>query len=297
VDSFGLVIRAGSGAVAVAPEATPDVNRRRRVDGLGAPLLAGLAALVALAAPAHAQAPKATDAAAAPAAGSAPAVPTVAPPPAPAPTDAPAASTAPALRTTQVCIDAAIANRLAVKRQRREAVDRLFVKQARHELSATGGYYQSDLFSGTYVAGGSYTYHMTENTAVEFGAAYTHANADIIRAIEDSRGTVIGDEFDRVLLLESLLVWTPIYGKLRLGGSIVRFDINAGLGVGVVDAATSRGAAGVAGLGMKLFIGRALAFRIDARNHVFQQELLDESFLVKDLSITSGLSLFLPMRN
>lgn len=205
--------------------------------------------------------------------------------------------TAPALRTTQMCIDAAIANRLAVKRQRRQAVDRLFVKQARHELSAVGGYYQSDLFSGTYVAGASYTYHMTENTAVEFGAAYTHANADVIRAIEDGRADIIENEFDRVLLVESLLMWSPIYGKLRLGGSVVRFDINAGLGVGIAEAATSRGAAGVAGLGMKIFIGRALAFRIDARNHVFQQELLDEQFLVNDLSITSGLSLFLPMRN
>lgn len=203
----------------------------------------------------------------------------------------------PALRTTQMCIDAAIANRLAIKRQRRKAVDRLFVKQARHELSAVGGYYQSDLFSGTYVAGGSYTYHMTENTAVEFAAAYTHANADVIRAIEDGRANIIDDDFDRVLLVESLLMWSPIYGKLRLGGSVVRFDINAGLGVGIAEAATSRGAAGVAGLGMKIFVGRALAFRIDARNHVFQQELLDEQFLVKDLSITSGLSLFLPMRN
>jgi outer membrane beta-barrel protein len=208
-----------------------------------------------------------------------------------------ASAAAPALRTTQMCIDAAIANRLAVKRQRREAVDRLFVKQARHELSAVGGYYQSDLFSGTYVAGGSYTYHMTENTAVEFGAAYTHANADVIRSIEDGRADILDDEFDRVLLVESLLMWSPIYGKLRLGGSVVRFDINAGLGVGIAEATTSRGAAGVAGVGMKIFIGRALAFRIDARNHVFQQELLDEQFLVKDLSITSGLSLFLPMRN
>lgn len=203
----------------------------------------------------------------------------------------------PAMRTTQMCIDQAIANRLAVKRRRREAVDRLFVKQARHELSAIGGYYQSDLFSGTYVAGGSYTYHMTENTAVEFGAAYTHANADIIRAIEDGRATILDDDFARVLLLESLLVWSPVYGKLRFGGAILRFDINVAAGVGIVDAATSRGASGVAGLGMKLFLGRALALRIDARNHVFRQELLDERFLVKDLSITSGLSLFLPLRN
>jgi outer membrane beta-barrel protein len=283
-----------------------DHRRERRMGAHRTGVLVGLVVVVGLAAPAAAQ-PRAPEAAgtasaaspAAPAAGSATPGPAgTAPPPAtPAGTDTAAAGATPALRTTQVCIDEAIANRLAIKRQRRKAVDRLFVKQARHELSATGGYYQSDLFSGTYVAGGSYTYHMTENTAVEFGAAYTHANADVIRAIEDSRGTVIDDEFDRVLLLESLLMWSPIYGKLRLGGSIVRFDINAGLGVGVVDAATSRGAAGVAGFGMKLFIGRALAFRIDARNHVFQQELLDERFLVNDLSITSGLSLFLPTRN
>lgn len=208
-----------------------------------------------------------------------------------------AAEPAEALRTTQMCIDQTIANRLAVKRQRREAVDRLFVKQARHELSALGGYYYSDLFSGTYVAGGAYTYHMTEHTAVEFGAAYTHANADVIRAIEDGRGALLDDDFARVLLVESLLVWSPIYGKLRLGGSIARFDLNASAGVGVVDSATSRGATGVAGVGMKLFVGKALAFRLDVRNHVFRQELLDQGFLVNDISLTSGVSLFLPFTN
>lgn len=204
---------------------------------------------------------------------------------------------APVLRTTQMCIDETIANRLAIKRQRRKAVDRLFVKQARHELSALGGYYYSDLFSGTYVAGGAYTYHMTEQTAVEFGAAYTHANADAIRAIEDGRAEILDDDYARVLLVESLLVWSPVYGKLRLGGSIARFDLSLAAGVGVVDSATSRGATGVAGAGMKLFVGKALAFRLDVRNHVFRQELLDERFLVNDISLTSGVSLFLPFTN
>lgn len=204
---------------------------------------------------------------------------------------------APVLRTTQMCIDETIANRLAIKRQRRKAVDRLFVKQARHELSALGGYYYSDLFSGTYVAGGAYTYHMTEQTAVEFGAAYTHANADAIRAIEDGRAEILDDDYARVLLVESLLVWSPVYGKLRLGGSVARFDLSLAAGVGVVDSATSRGATGVAGVGMKLFVGKALAFRLDVRNHVFRQELLDERFLVNDISLTSGVSLFLPFTN
>jgi len=200
-------------------------------------------------------------------------------------------------RTTEMCIDQEIADRLAVKRKRRGAVDRLFVKQARHELSIIGGYYSSDLFSGTYVAGGSYTYHMTDATAVEFGGAYTHANADVIRAIEDRRGQALDETFDRVILAESLLIMSPVYGKLRLGGSVIHFDIHVDLGVGVVDSKTSRGAVGVAGFGIKLFGGKAFAFRVDARNRTYRQELLDERFLVNDSAITAGLSLFLPFSN
>ena len=201
------------------------------------------------------------------------------------------------LRTTEICVDKEIADKLAVKRVRRGAVDRLFVKQQRHELTMSGGYYNSDLFSGTWIAGGSYTFHMTEQTAVEFGGAYTHANADVIRAIEDGRGEVLADDYARVLFAESLLIWSPVYGKLRFGGSIVHFDIHLDAGVGVVDSATSRGAAGVAGVGLKLFVGTAVAFRIDARNHTFRQELLDEHFLVNDAQVTAGLSLFLPFGN
>jgi len=200
-------------------------------------------------------------------------------------------------RTTAMCIDREIADRLAVKRKRRGAVDRLFVKQQRHELSAIAGYYDSDLFSGTWIAGGAYTFHMTDQTAVEFGGAFTHANADVVRALEDQRGEVLADDYARVVFAESLLVWSPVYGKLRFGGSIVHFDVHLDLGVGVVDSTTSRGAAGVAGFGMKLFAGTAFAFRIDARNHTFRQELLDEHFLVNDSQITAGLSMFLPFGN
>jgi outer membrane beta-barrel protein len=200
-------------------------------------------------------------------------------------------------RPTSICIDQEIADRLAVKRKRRKVVDRLFVKQARHELSLVGGYYVSDLFSSTYAVGGAYTYHMTENTAVEMSAAFTHANADVIRAIEEERMQVLDDDFATVKFFESLLLWTPVYGKLRLGGSIARFDIHLDAGVGVVDAPTSRGAAGVAGIGLKLFAGQALAFRLDARDHVFRQELLDQGFIVNDLSLTLGMSLFLPFTN
>jgi len=200
-------------------------------------------------------------------------------------------------RTTGLCIDQEIADRLAIKRKRRGAVDRLFVKAGRHELAFGGGYYASDLLSGTYLLGGSYTYHMTDETAVEFAGAFTHANADVIRALEDGRATVLEDTYARMIFGESLLVWSPVYGKLRLGGSIVHFDLHADLGVGVIDSKTSRGAAGVLGFGIKLFMGQVAAFRIDARNRTFRQELLDERFLVNDSAITASLSLFLPFHN
>lgn len=209
--------------------------------------------------------------------------------------DEPAAIEPP--HTTSACIDQEIADRLALKRKRRGAVDRLFVKQDRHELSLGGGYYASDLLSGTYLAGGSYTYHMTDETAVEFAGWWTHANADIIRALEDERGVVLTDTYARMIFAESLLVWSPVYGKLRLGGSIVHFDLHADLGVGVIDSKTSRGAAGVVGFGVKLFMGQAVAFRIDARNRTFRQDLLEERFLVNDMAITAALSLFLPFSN
>lgn len=201
------------------------------------------------------------------------------------------------LRVTEQCIDQRIADRLAVKRKRRGAVDRLYVKQARHELTASGGYYVSDLLSSTYVVGASYTYHMTETTAVELGGAFTRANAEVAGAVADGRGTVLEDENAPVWFAESLLVWSPVYGKLRLGGSIARFDIHIDAGVGVVDSPTSRGAAGVAGIGWKLFVSEAFALRVDARDRVFRQELLDEGFIVNDLSLTLGLSLFLPTSN
>lgn len=202
-----------------------------------------------------------------------------------------------AQRTTEMCIDQDIADRLAIKRKRRGAVDRLFVKQGRHELSIMSGYYASDLLSGTWIAGGAYTYHMTDETAVEFAGWITHANADIIRALEDMRGVLLTDTYEREYFAESVLQWSPVYGKLRLGGTIVHFDLHADIGVGVLDSKTSRGAAGVLGFGIKLFVGQAVAFRIDARNRTFRQDLLEERFLVNDTAVTAGLSVFLPFHN
>ena len=40
---------------------------------------------------------------------------------------------------------------------------------------------------------------MTDETAVEFAGWWTHANADIIRALEDKRGVVLTEDYARMI--------------------------------------------------------------------------------------------------
>ena len=193
------------------------------------------------------------------------------------------------------CIDEDLAEKEAYKRRRRGRVPRDFVKAQRHEISAEGGYFVSDLFGATYIVGGAYTYHMTEDTAVEASGWFTHASAEIVRAVEDGRATTLKDTYATETFFASALVWYPLHGKLQMGGSIVHFDIHLDAGVGVVSSPTSRGVTGVGGLGFKFFGGSAVAFRIDMRDLVYRQELLEEKFVVNDVSVTAGLSIFLPL--
>jgi outer membrane beta-barrel protein len=194
------------------------------------------------------------------------------------------------------CIDQELADKLAIKRKRRGQVPRVFVKQERHEVSLLGGWFVSDLFSGAPTFGAAYTYHMSEDAAIEASYVRTWQDAELARSIEDGRVQLIKDTYAPAAFLASTLLWYPLHGKLRFGGSVVYFDLHLDLGVGVVDSPTSRGAMGVGGLGFKLYMGKAVALRFDARDHVYRQELLGSGFVVNDVAVTLGLSMFLPWR-
>jgi outer membrane beta-barrel protein len=192
------------------------------------------------------------------------------------------------------CIDQEMAEKLAFKRRRRGSVPRDFVKDLRHEFTFLGGWYVSDLFEATYVLGGAYTFHMTEDTGVEALFLYTHSKADVVRTIEDGRATTLRDLFATSTFLAASLVWYPFHGKLQLGGTVLHFDIDLNAGVGVVNSQTSRGVTGIGGLGFKFFINKAMSFRIDLKDLVYRQELLDQKYIVNDIALTTGLSFWLP---
>jgi outer membrane beta-barrel protein len=192
------------------------------------------------------------------------------------------------------CINDDIKADLFAKRRMRGTRDRLFQQTNRHEITVRGGYYVSDLFDGTYVVGGAYAYHMTEDLAVEASGAYTRLTSSGGPELERTFAVLQGRDRTE-LLFDADLVWAPAHGKMRLGGSIVHFDPYLVAGAGVVDSDLASDIAGNAGFGVKFFVGRAVAVRFDVRDHVFRQQLLSRKVFVNDLTTMLGVSLFLPL--
>jgi outer membrane beta-barrel protein len=195
------------------------------------------------------------------------------------------------------CVDEkAKAKLLESKRTRRGGEERDFIKAGRHEISVLGGYLVSDLFEGTFVVGGSYTYHLTEDVGIEASFAYSKVRSSVAARLEADHGVRVLPPEDRMLLFFSDAMWSPFHGKAQIFSDfILHFDIYGSLGVGLIDNQTSLGIAGRAGLGIKVFLGKAVALRLDLRDHVYQQQVLETRQIVQDISITLGISLFLPV--
>jgi outer membrane beta-barrel protein len=195
------------------------------------------------------------------------------------------------------CVDPAEKAKLIAQKRGRRADERDFVKTARHELTVQGGYYVSDLLDGTYVVGAAYTYHLTEDAAVEASFAFSQVRSSVASRLEHDRGVSILPKEDRVYLVFTDLVWSPIHGKMRFfADSIVHFDIYGAAGVGLIDNATSLGVAGQFGLGTKVFLSKSWAVRLDVRDQLYKQQILSVRQYVQDISLTLGVSVFLPTR-
>jgi outer membrane beta-barrel protein len=192
-----------------------------------------------------------------------------------------------------VCIDEDVKADLDAKRRRRSVKDRLVQKTNRHELMVRGGHYVSDVFDATWVAGGAYAYHLTEDFAVEASGAYTRLTSAGGPELERTYAVLEGRE-RRALLFATNLVFSPLHAKLQSGASIVHFDVSMTLGAGVVDSALSSGVAGNAGIGFGFFVGRSVVIRLDVRDYVYRQQLLARKVLVSDLAATIGVGLLMP---
>jgi len=193
------------------------------------------------------------------------------------------------------CVDEKEKARLIAMKRGRRLDQRDFTKSGRHELTIQGGYYVSDLLDGTYVVGLAYTYHLSDDVGIEASLAFSQVRSSVAAKLEKDRGVTVLPPEDRVFLVFTDLIWSPLHGKLRLfADTILHFDVHFAAGVGVIDNATSFGAAGNFGIGAKFLLGKSWAIRLDVRDQVYRQQVLAVNQYVNDLSLTLGVSLFLP---
>ena len=171
------------------------------------------------------------------------------------------------------CVDDAEKERILSAKRGRRGDERDFTKSGRHELTLQGGYYVSDLLEGTFIVGAAYTYHLTEDIGVEASFGYSQVRSTVAAKLEQDRAVTILPKEDRVYLAFTDLIWSPIHGKMRVfADSIVHFDLHGAIGVGVIDNATSFGAAGQFGLGTKVLLGKSWAIRLDLRDQLYRQQ-------------------------
>jgi len=193
------------------------------------------------------------------------------------------------------CVDESIRDELNARRKYRGVQKRAFQKAGRHELSVNGGLYAADLLSSSYLVSGAYTFHFTEDLALEASFGYARADSKLVRIVQNETSFTALRLNTPIYIYEGHLLWSIAYGKLRwFGSGISRFDLNLAFGGGVTDNQSARGLTGSFGLGFKLFFGEWFAVRVDVRDQLLQQELLGHTQLVNNLAATLGLSFFFP---
>jgi outer membrane beta-barrel protein len=195
------------------------------------------------------------------------------------------------------CVDATLEEELLAKRKYRLTKDRLFVKNLRHELTAIGGYYVSDLFDSTFNVGASYTFFASENVGSELSFGWSRLRTTTAETIEDANNFDFQLGRNDLFRVFASLMWAPLYGKMRAGGKILRYDFYVGAGPGVVVDPLSFGMGGNFIIGARLFLHQAIAIRFDVRDYLYNQELLRERYVVNDIALNFGFSVFLPPGN
>ena len=195
------------------------------------------------------------------------------------------------------CVDDELKQELVGGRHYRGVEERLFTKAFRHELSIMGGYYAADLYSSNWLLGGAYTFHFSEDLALEASYQATEFHSAVTDSYERRypQIQVINSPNTNGNLYFGHLVWSFAYGKVRwFGDGISRFDFNVAFGAGVTDDQTSRGATASAGIGTKMYIGKWFAVRFDVRDHVLREVLVGDDHLANDVLVTLGASVFIP---
>ena len=152
-------------------------------------------------------------------------------------------------------------------------------------------------------AGGAYTFHFTEDLGLEASYLRTREHYEILDAIVDRQQNLVGitgSENNTMQFFMGHLIWSMAYGKVRwMGGGISRYDFYLSVGAGATVQPSVTGLTGSFGPGMKFYLTDWLAIRWDVRDAIHQQKRVQLGLekIVNDITVTGGLSLFIPFHS
>ena len=160
----------------------------------------------------------------------------------------------------------------------------LFTKKGHHEVGFLLTTQPWDAYTAGFMLGFDATLNPSENVGVEIAVqgGYGFANGhyrDISFLATNIRGELTGLAADarRQLVGGSLnLVWSPIYAKLAWGGrKVLHFDVYGTLGLHGyltqqmdVDGKLGGIVGPSLGVGLKFFLGKGVALKVDLRDHI-----------------------------
>lgn len=204
--------------------------------------------------------------------------------PAPAkPSDAPLPS----------CLDQTIAEQVGEQLKPRGVQKKDFLKRRKLNLVMHGGLHGGDLTSSSWIAGGSLGFFFTEDFGIAAEVNVTPLELDLDSPINKFFGD---DRFEPGLAYVGLakLMWSPIHAKLRLGGGIVHADFLVYAGAGRMFHDAVQGIAADAGIGLDMFVTKAMTIRVSLQDLMAVQEIAGETHFTNNLIATLGLALWIP---
>jgi outer membrane beta-barrel protein len=177
---------------------------------------------------------------------------------------------------------------------RRKGVQRRdFLKRHRVELSGVGGFYASDALSSTYSYGGALAFYPSE----DFGLEVLVTRSPVQFRLEEPFGGFTQEHhFTASQAFQGIasLLWSPIHAKFKLTeATIIHGDVFAVAGAGRTFHESVMGLTWEAGVGLKLYFSKYVAFRVDVRDFLLPQEVLGRGRITNNVTVLGGLSVWL----
>jgi len=185
-----------------------------------------------------------------------------------------------------------------------------FAKKGRLEIAPQVGLVSNNAFNSDFTLGLGLAYHFSERIALEFQAQYglggsTAAGTGYLSYLGNQKGLtgavlqlvgeggVLLEATDPGLYANAEVLFSPLYGKINpMGLAVINLDFYLALGLGYYNEAVEM--VGIddlsltlpvreinhlfainAGLGVKVFVSRSVALRIDGRSYITFDETLD----------------------